>query len=360
MLIRFIYSVIFIICSINLFAQTAADYFPQQTGFVWQFKTTPLDSLNNPVNELAVTSIDSFAARGNYFGRDANLVLSKSGTEGTINFLPYLDSSYVSFNGSNASQYLSFLSLFDSIGGSDLSFLNFLNSLVDWYDVYRFDTPVDNEYSLFKIDTTVTISTQGYPIRFEIRVKRQADENISTAIGTFTAKKFDVITKISLILTTFPFPVFVPIFTLPSTNWIAPGNWIVKNYRSSLNVDLVLINGPSFFISGSQTIIQNPLTSVDEKGKLDFNFQLFQNYPNPFNPSTKISFNLLNDGNVNLTVYDLLGRKVKVIVDEHYRKGEHSIFFDSESIEGGLSSGVYFYKLVSSGQSQIKKMILSK
>jgi hypothetical protein len=207
----------------------------------------------------------------------------------------------------------------------------------------------------------VTISDSDYPIRFEVLVKRLNDENISTTIGTFEAKKFDVITKLSLIVTVFPFPpVAIPILQLPSTNWLAPGNWIVKNYRASVDVDLSLFSGPTFYIPGSQTIIQNPVTSVEEETELPISFELYQNYPNPFNPSTKISFNLLNDGNVNLTVYDILGRKVKVMLDENYRKGEHSIFFDSESIEGGISSGVYFYKLVTSGQSQIKKMVLSK
>jgi hypothetical protein len=361
MLKQLIYSVLFFISIMSLNAQSASDYFPEQTGHIWKFKTTPLDSLNNPINELTISSIDSFAVTGNFKGRESNLVLSKSGTEGTINFLPYIDSSYVSLTGSSAGQYLSFVSFLDSLGGSDLSFLSFLNSVADWYDVYRFDAPLNADYSLFRIDTTITIDDQGYPIRFEVLAKRLNEESLTTSIGTFETKKFDVIIKLSLIVTIFPFPpVAVPIVQLPSTNWIAPGNWIVKNYRASVSIDLSLLSGPSFYIPGSETIIQNTLTSLVEDQNLNYNFELYQNYPNPFNPSTKISFNLLTEGNVNLIIYDLLGRKIKVLIDEHYKKGKHSLIFDSQTVYGGISSGVYFYKLNASGQSQIKKMILSK
>ncbi len=362
---------IFLISALTINAQNASDYFPSAPGKVWRFITTPLDSLNNPVNDLAVTTVDSFANVGNYYGRESNLILSKTGTDGTINFLPYIDSSFVSFSGSNASQYLSFVSFLDSLGGSDLSFLNFLNSLVDWYDVYRFDTPINNEYSLFRIDTTVTISDSDYPIRFEVLVKRLNDENISTAIGTFEVKKFDVISKLSLIVTVFPFPpVAIPILQLPSTNWLAPGNWIVKNYRASVNVDLSLFSGPTFYIPGSQTIIQNPVTSVEEETELPISFELYQNYPNPFNPSTKIQFQVITspinpspyqgEGNrersVILKVFDVLGNEIATLVDEQKLPGTYEVEFNAS----GLSSGVYFYKLVTSGQSQIKKMVLSK
>ena len=353
---------IFLLAALVINAQNATDYFPSDPGKVWRFKTTPLDSLNNPVNELAVTTVDSFAAKGNYFGREANLILSKTGTESTVNFLPFIDSSYVSTNGAVASQYLSFGSFLDSIGGTNLSFLTFLNSLTDWYDVYKLDAAINDEYSLFRIDTTVTIDSQDYPIRFEVFVKRLNDENISTAIGNFTAKKFNVITKLSLIVTIFPFPpVPIPILELPSTNWIAPGNWIVKNYRESITVDLSLFSGPSFYIPGSETTIQQPVTLVEEETLLPAAFELFQNYPNPFNPATKIQFVVahVETGHappLQLKIYDILGNEISTLVDEQKSAGIYEVEFNAS----GLSSGVYFYELKSFGQTQTKKMILSK
>ena len=84
------------------FPQLAQSYFPSQPGFKWTYKATPLDSLNNPIPSLSFYQVDSFAVVQNYQGRSANYILSKSGSQLTIPFTPYLDTSYLSFlnNGS--------------------------------------------------------------------------------------------------------------------------------------------------------------------------------------------------------------------------------------------------------------------
>ncbi len=84
--------------------------------------------------------------------------------------------------------------------------------------------------------------------------------------------------------------------------------------------------------------------------------ELSQNYPNPFNPSTQIEFNLQQAGLVRLTVYDLLGREVKTLVNRGLSAGTHTFTFDAN----GLSSGVYFYRLDASGQTLTRKMTLLK
>ncbi len=85
-------------------------------------------------------------------------------------------------------------------------------------------------------------------------------------------------------------------------------------------------------------------------------YELQQNYPNPFNPTTTIKFKLAKAGNVNLYVYNVLGQKVKTLVDESMFAGEHSVRFDAS----GLASGLYFYRLETNSFSQIKKMLLVK
>jgi len=80
---------------------------------------------------------------------------------------------------------------------------------------------------------------------------------------------------------------------------------------------------------------------------------LYPNFPNPFNPKTKIAYEILTYHKVNLTVYDILGRVVKVLVDENQEKGLYEIEFDAS----GLASGVYFYKL-EAFNTYAKKMIL--
>jgi hypothetical protein len=85
-------------------------------------------------------------------------------------------------------------------------------------------------------------------------------------------------------------------------------------------------------------------------------FILSQNYPNPFNPATEIGFTLTDAGNTLLVVYDLLGREVVTLVNEHMQPGSYIVTFDASR----LPSGTYLYALESQGQRSIKKMVLLK
>ncbi len=82
---------------------------------------------------------------------------------------------------------------------------------------------------------------------------------------------------------------------------------------------------------------------------------LYNNFPNPFNSKTKIAYELLAYHKVNLTIYDILGREVKVLVNENQEKGLYEVDFDG----AGLASGIYFYKL-DAFKTTVKKMILLK
>lgn len=82
--------------------------------------------------------------------------------------------------------------------------------------------------------------------------------------------------------------------------------------------------------------------SVSQDPIIAMNNSLEQNYPNPFNPVTNISFSLESDARINLTVFDISGRKlIEVLKDNLYSAGRHTIKFDGSY----LPSGVYFYKL---------------
>ncbi len=85
-------------------------------------------------------------------------------------------------------------------------------------------------------------------------------------------------------------------------------------------------------------------------------FSLKQNYPNPFNPVTKISFDLPEDENVNLTVFDLKGSKIKELLNGKKPAGYYEISFDGSN----LSSGIYIAILKTNNQNASKRMILLK
>ncbi len=87
-------------------------------------------------------------------------------------------------------------------------------------------------------------------------------------------------------------------------------------------------------------------------------FSLFQNYPNPFNPQTTINYILPKSGHVELKVYNVLGREVATLVNEYQEAGSKTVSFDAESAAGGLSSGVYFYRITTGKFTQVKKMVV--
>jgi hypothetical protein len=84
------------------------------------------------------------------------------------------------------------------------------------------------------------------------------------------------------------------------------------------------------------------------------NFTLFQNYPNPFNPTTTIEYDLPKASQVKIEIYNLLGKKIKTILDENKDAGNHKFVFNSNN----LASGVYFFRIQAGKYSNSKKMIL--
>lgn len=85
-------------------------------------------------------------------------------------------------------------------------------------------------------------------------------------------------------------------------------------------------------------------------------FSLSQNYPNPFNPSTKIDFALPKDGNVKIVLFDLSGKEISTLVNENRVAGYYNVQFNASN----LSSGIYFYSIISNGYTATKKMSLIK
>ncbi|MBK8550977.1 MAG: T9SS type A sorting domain-containing protein [Ignavibacteria bacterium] len=83
---------------------------------------------------------------------------------------------------------------------------------------------------------------------------------------------------------------------------------------------------------------------------------LSQNYPNPFNPTTKIRFNIKESGLVKLTVHDILGRSVALLLNENLNVGNYETDFDGSK----LTSGIYFYKLEVGDYTEVRKMTLVK
>ncbi len=117
----------------------------------------------------------------------------------------------------------------------------------------------------------------------------------------------------------------------------------VWNYESNYS-STVSTNGQSLWKNGStQEEIINE-------------YALNSNYPNPFNPTTQISYQIPEDGQVNLTIYNSLGEEISNLVNNYQASGKYNVQFDASN----LPSGVYIYRLSSGNFTATKKMLLTK
>ena len=119
-------------------------------------------------------------------------------------------------------------------------------------------------------------------------------------------------------------------------------------------------NGPAGdnFSEGKIAIIyeNTSLPTVNNNVIIPTEYSLSQNYPNPFNPATKISYALPEDGLTKITVYDISGKEIAVLVNESQQAGTYNIGFNGIN----FASGVYFYRIQSNNFIQTKQMVLIK
>ncbi len=97
-------------------------------------------------------------------------------------------------------------------------------------------------------------------------------------------------------------------------------------------------------------------TSVTDSDRSPFTFALHQNYPNPFNPQTTITYELKDNAQVSLKIYNIIGQLVETIVNEHKNAGFHTIKWRTENVV----SGIYFYRIKAGEYRETKKCLILK
>ena len=107
-------------------------------------------------------------------------------------------------------------------------------------------------------------------------------------------------------------------------------------------------------IDNDGTLEYSKIIEIDVDAPLEF--ELSQNYPNPFNPVTTIKFSLPITSNVKLSLFNILGEEVQILVNETIEAGVHIINFNASQ----LSSGVYLYRIQAVDNIEIKRMVLLK
>ena len=126
-----------------------------------------------------------------------------------------------------------------------------------------------------------------------------------------------------------------------------------------LAAEMTIVGGEIVYDAG-----KNPFTSVhsdEDRQTVPECVQLLQNYPNPFNPSTTIQFRIPLSTHVELSIYSILGEKIRTLVNERCQTGLHSIRWDGLDDAGNqTASGLYFYRLKSKDFVDIKKIVFLK
>ena len=175
----------------------------------------------------------------------------------------------------------------------------------------------------------------------------------STGTGFAAGNKLDTLTSS-----------YGKIMTIKSTNYGL--NWVYKEFNPIiLAYGLTIVDANNYFISGGD--INKPAqilkstnggnVFIKQTGiEIPKEFSLSQNYPNPFNSMCNIQFSMCIEGDVKITVYDVMGREVKTLVNERLQPGTYEVKFNGSM----LNSGVYFYKFKTEDFSVVKKMALIK
>ena len=127
-----------------------------------------------------------------------------------------------------------------------------------------------------------------------------------------------------------------------------------NSYQVSINSDTIdylsiVCPGCGYEVEG-----RTPVTNISDS-EIPKNYKI-TNYPNPFNPVTKIIFDIPNEGNVRITIFNTAGQKITELINEYKTAGSYQVDFNGSN----LASGIYYYRLESGNFSQVRKMILLK
>ncbi|RPI16096.1 MAG: T9SS C-terminal target domain-containing protein [Ignavibacteriae bacterium] len=131
--------------------------------------------------------------------------------------------------------------------------------------------------------------------------------------------------------------------------------FVTGNFNQSSVFDTIIVTGSGQINSFTAKLSNPAITGVSNQNSTPFSYFL-NNYPNPFNPKTIISYQLAINSDVKLTVFDITGREIAVLVNQNQNAGKYSIEWNA----GNVTSGIYFCKIESENFTQTNKMILLK
>jgi hypothetical protein len=146
-----------------------------------------------------------------------------------------------------------------------------------------------------------------------------------------------------------------------------PTEWTLYAYCldsfacQTIRIAIQCVSNDAFSLFIDDIIIASEQAESNDDSEEVYRTALKSNYPNPFNPETTISYSLAKQSKVSLQVFNILGQKVRTLVNETNNAGTHTVVWNGKDDSGNaVASGVYFYRLKSGTISQTNKMILMK
>jgi hypothetical protein len=263
-----------------------------------------------------------------------------------------------------------------------------------WIEATTFGAPPDSVLFVLRLNTDNTLSNRiaGIGLPFLITVSNGALISLDTTVArTFTGS---VISAWPLQITNTDTgglnptvsPVHYSVGGITFGGGIPAGsNLLLATFKLNVNgllLDSICIDtlstptqpDPLFVTEGTAEYIPRWYSSKfcfitdvkdikgDMSAALPQNFDLKQNYPNPFNATTQIRFDLPKSSHVKLEIFNVLGQKVKTLVDEELQAGYKQVTWDGKDQRGNLvSTGIYFYRIRAENQfTDMRKMLLIK
>jgi hypothetical protein len=146
------------------------------------------------------------------------------------------------------------------------------------------------------------------------------------------------------------------------TMTLIPGHGNTSSANEYLFTDKNMAEGAVYYYKIEEVATDGERTfygpiSVNTFNRAPDTFRLYQNHPNPFNPNTKISIDLPEKSYVDLRIYDLFGKEVRVLINEDMTAGFQVLEWDGKDGGGRMApSGIYFYKILSGNHMEVRKM----
>lgn len=223
--------------------------------------------------------------------------------------------------------------------------LSFAASSVDLEGVLRFPITLNNAENVRSLQVELTYDDSKVDFRNYLQLMqgtgyyveaKTIEKGITKLLFTSSAKTGGTLV---------PAELFFNIKNAPNTSGLIKSTYSINGADAK--------PGPSY---GSSTV-----TEVEVKEEIPVSFDVAQNYPNPFNPTTTIKYALPQAGPVTFKIYDVIGSLVNTLVDADMPAGTHAVVWNGDNSSGAkVTSGTYFYQVISGSNIITKKMLLLK